>query len=246
MKIVRDFVVGLALVGAAALSSAPASAQQYNWSGLYFGGHVGGAWADQSWSMQNGANREDFNHSPSAAAYGLQAGLQHQWGNIVAGIEVSFTGNHDLQERTDAGNAALTGAGRIRGTEIDSIGIVAGRLGWAAGNFMPYVKGGYAVGRVSFGSADQNAPGISPMNGSSEWSSGWNLGAGLEWAWKPDVILGVQYDYINLEGKDRVEHRFANGNAAPIFNVSDAEIHTVTARLSFKIGRPAPAAEPMK
>ena len=245
MKTLRGVVAGLALMGAAAVSSAPASAHQ-QWNGLYFGGHVGGSSADIDWSMQNGANTETFSHSPSAAVGGLQAGLQHRFGHIVAGVEVSFTGNFDLHETTDAGHPALTGFGRKRRSEVDSVGIVAGRLGYAMGSLMPYIKVGYAVGRVSFTSADQDAPGISRMNGSSDWSNGWNLGAGLEWAWMHNVSVGLQYDYVSLEGKNRPNHTFANGNAAPIFDVSDTEIHTVTARLNFHLHRPAPVMEAMK
>ena len=250
-SIMRGVMAGLALGCAATALSVPARADDdhhYNWSGLYFGGHVGGSWADQSWSLQNGGLREDFDHKPGAAVYGAQVGLQHQWSKLVTGIEVSFTGNSDLHEKTDAGNAALIGVGRVRQTDINSVSTVAGRLGWSMGTWMPYIRAGYSWGQVSFTSADQNtfASGIARLNGSSKWEGGYNIGGGLEWAWQPNVIFGVQYDFTRLGGTDRLNHQFTNGGAAPIFNVGDADIHTVTARLSFKLNRPEVRHEDLK
>ena len=64
-------------------------AVDYNWTGIYVGGHVGGALAESSWTFTNPTERikqEDFGF-----AGGGQVGLQKQWDWIVLGAEASYT-----------------------------------------------------------------------------------------------------------------------------------------------------------
>ena len=80
----------------------------YNWSGLYFGGSLGGAWGDSSFVFANGnpadPNPVDFDGS---FAGGVHLGLQHQWGNFVLGIETSVRAGSGYLNRF---SASISGA----------------------------------------------------------------------------------------------------------------------------------------
>jgi opacity protein-like surface antigen len=78
---------------------------------------------------------------------------------------------------------------------------------------------------------------------SSERHDGWYLGGGVEWAITPNVIFGVEYRHYDF--KD-VLHTPTNLTVNPnvldpaLRHNVDADADVVTARLSFKLNRPAP------
>src|SRR5436190_13290283 len=61
------------------------------WTGFYIGGHVGGAWSDVDWANVN-LTGERVNNDASGFIGGGQVGYNHQFGNIVVGIEASLSG----------------------------------------------------------------------------------------------------------------------------------------------------------
>ena len=63
---------------------APVAAPAYSWTGLYVGGHVGGAWADNDWFLPN----DTMN---SVAAYPLGIPFQTPFPNTAAGIAAAVT-----------------------------------------------------------------------------------------------------------------------------------------------------------
>ena len=119
----RAFVGGLALAAGAGLSIGAATAADlpvrvspptvppvayvqpiYNWSGFYVGGHIGGGFADSSWSDPfTGANNA-FNKLGFLG--GGQVGANIQFNALVLGVEGDFS---------------WTGLG-LKGTGADSIG----------------------------------------------------------------------------------------------------------------------------
>ena len=59
----------------------------YDWSGIYVGGAVGGAWHDTEGDLYNAPGFFWRTDSESRLIYGGFAGIQKQWGNFVLGIE---------------------------------------------------------------------------------------------------------------------------------------------------------------
>src|SRR5262249_20532937 len=55
-------------------------APEYNWSGFFIGGHIGGAHSETSWTFT--PPTEAVEQSATAFASGAQAGLQWQWSNF--------------------------------------------------------------------------------------------------------------------------------------------------------------------
>ena len=109
----------------------PAPAVGYNWSGLYIGAHVGGAFAGSDF----------FGNDNAQLMGGGQIGMDYQFApSWVLGIE----GNYSFVNTRDSGLAFFGNR---------NLGSVTGRLGYAMGPALLYAKGGYAWAdtRRSFG-----------------------------------------------------------------------------------------------
>lgn len=121
-----------------------------------------------------------------------------------------------------------------------------GRLGIASQNMLFYAKGGYA-------SADVGVSGVSgdPVAGvtfsANERLDGWTIGAGLEWMVHRNLTLGLEYNYVKLNG---AQYATASGGTVPgiplVIDLDDVRVHTVMGRLTFKFDRERDAAPPLK
>jgi outer membrane immunogenic protein len=112
-----------------------------------------------TWSLLNKTN-------PQGTGLGAFAGRNYQWDDIVFGVEANYnylnklasssTGTISLgivnppgsippPNHTYVYNTTLTGAAAL---QIKDVLTLRGRAGWATGNFLPYIFGGLAVGRM--------------------------------------------------------------------------------------------------
>ena len=203
----------------------------FRWTGLYVGLHLGGAWGDTDWSFFDGAGTtEAFNQSASSVIGGGQAGWLGQWGNLVAGVEISYS-LLDLNETT---TAALT-ADRTRTSEINDLFLATVRVGYATDRWLAYVKGGYANAEVDFTS--NVASSGAQTSSSSERENGWVLGGGLEYALTQSVSFGVEYSFVHLNIDDRTQANNPGFCPAPCAVAgAESDIHSITARLNLKLG----------
>ena len=190
--------------------SPPGVALDYNWTGIYFGGHVGGAVAEWNWTAAS--TGEPTKHNNSGFAGGAQVGLQKQWDWIVVGAEVSYT----WAELGDAKPSALL-VGTSLTSQANDLLLVTGRLGFAWQNILAYVKGGYANADVTFSGSGSGVTASKRADGSV-------AGLGLEYGLRPHITIGAEYDWAKLNGSTS--------------GVIDAGVHiqTLTARLNFKFG----------
>ena len=120
----------------------------YDWSGFYAGVHAGALFAANQWDLLTPGTDE---HTATGFAGGVQIGYQKQWGNMVAGVEISYTATDaDVSSNTTflAATAALS-------TEVSNLLLVTGRLGYANDNLLAYLKAGYASADVDFGFCDR-------------------------------------------------------------------------------------------
>ena len=215
----------------------------YDWSGFYVGGHAGVAFAQSNWTIPGlGVAVIDvegdlidtgtilIEHTATGFAGGAHIGWQKQWGNTVAGLEVSYTAlNGDVTSHVNA-----LGVPVALSTEVSNLVLVTGRLGYAQDNMLAYLKAGYASADVDF--AFRFA---APATGgsSSEREHGWTAGVGLEYAIRDNIILGLEYNYVRLNADERV---LAPSPVASI--AADIDIQTILARLSFRFGARSEAA----
>jgi outer membrane immunogenic protein len=186
----------------------------FNWSGVYVGAHLGTAWGDVNYSAMEGRVSHELDDGSLAGAH---LGFNHQFGRWVGGAEVSLSGG-------DVGSSV---EGDIdTKTEIDNLFLATVRLGYAFDRSLAYVKGGYASADVKFLADDGEFT-------SSERQAGFTLGAGFEYALTKALILGLEYNRVDLG--DTTQVGFADGEAAPI-RVEPDVLHVAMARLSIKFG----------
>ena len=239
------FAIGAAIASTGALadgmpahgkmSAAPAHAAGFNWTGLYVGGNIGGAWSnvDHNLTYLSGVT-EKFNFDKDSFAGGGQFIYQGQWGNFVIGTEASLTG-FDLADSKVANPANI--ANRTRTTDVDWLFTLSTRLGYAVNNWLIYVKGGYAGAEVHHGSRFTSTG--FQVTGTNRREDGLTFGGGFEMAVSSFVTLGLDYSYVNIEP---VSRSGSPQYVAPGFTVgrnlvNDVELHLLTARINFKLGR---------
>jgi len=68
---------------------------------------------------------------------------------------------------------------------------IGGRAGWAFGNWMPYVTGGYANGNFQMTT-------VVTGESASERQGGAYLGGGLDWLIMKNVVFGIEYRHYDF------------------------------------------------
>jgi len=190
----------------------------YNWSGFYFGGHLGGAWSEAGNRLTTVATENTVGRSNGFIG-GVQGGYQFQIRDLVLGAEVkySWTGNESSFASGATPGLSVT-------TGISDILTVSGRMGYAYQNYLAYWKAGWASANI-----DYTATGAATGSASSR-GDGWVAGAGLAYALGPHVIAGLEYEYVHVN---------ANGatlSAGVTQSSTSVDVQSVGVRLDFKFG----------
>jgi outer membrane immunogenic protein len=243
---------GWALGGAAAglgvlALTAPKSTGPYNWTGFYAGGHLGCAWGDTDWTF---ANDSPFSNSGGSTGFdndgwvaGGQIGYNYQSGQWVFGLEATLSAGDLEDQKVNVLNPAPAVNSTRLTADIETLLTVTARLGLAFDpRWLGYVKAGFASAEVETDLFIANA-GASTSASASSRHNGWAFGAGLEYLLTRNIVLGLDYTYIDLEDKTYSPTcgPLACAPADPTVSV-DPDIHMLTARVSFLFGaREAPA-----
>ena len=210
-------------------SAAPVS----YWSGFYIGGHAGYGWGEASYDFFPGnayaPAGSSFSHDKNGFMSNSHLGFNWQMGGFVVGLEGSFTWA-DLQ-RDNVTNPLGFVATDVYGTRLNWVSTITPRIGFAANNWLFYVKGG-----VAFGDIETSIATVAPatINSSSDTRIGWTAGAGLEYAFTPNWIIGVEGNYYDFGTLT------TNQFSTPVAFARNDDV-TVTAwsvlgRLSYKFG----------
>jgi len=202
----------------------------YDWSGIYFGGAVGGIWDDTSGNFYNAPGFFWNTGSDSKLIYGGFAGIQKQWGNWVLGIEGGYNGLDNGFNRTLAGGLGAS-CGFIAGVQscesrINNIWYIGGRVGYAWDRFMLYGQGGYAQADIDTQGVF-NATGVT-FSPAGATHGGWYAGVGAEYAALDWLILGIDYKHYEFDSKNHDSLVFADRRTV------DATADSVMGRVSFK------------
>jgi outer membrane immunogenic protein len=242
-----------------AYTKAPAIvAQVYDWTGFYVGVNGGGAWGGGRSSLVNFTSDgydlgPAFNSSGSSSwLAGVHGGYNWQTASkIVLGIE----GDFEWTNLKHSNNGILTFLGLPFGTSLwsmnDSLSWLAsvrGRLGYAVGNFMPYVTGGAAWSNVNYSGFVTNniavtITGFGPYN-QTITQTGWVAGVGGEYMFAPNWIARLEYLHYGFGGQTLVganNPTFISAAAHGVFTLGSTGYDTVRAGISYKWGGPVVA-----
>jgi outer membrane immunogenic protein len=159
----------------------------WDWTGLYFGVNAGYGWGHADCVSCS----PDANDFPISGVFaGGQIGVNWQIGGLVVGVEgdaqwSGITGSCD-------GAGECNGPPQMTTQDLDWFGTVRGRLGFAAGQLMPYVTGGWAFGS---GTRTTTSGGGDVATASH---SGWVWGAGLEWMVSQGWTAKLEFQQLNF------------------------------------------------
>ena len=117
-------------------------------------------------------------------------GYNFQSGSFVFGLEGSLAAAN-FDGRFTSPYLPLTGAWT---PNMNWLGTVTGRLGYSFGQWLPYVKGGFAAADVASPAQAAQIGGFSQGN----QLGGWTAGVGLEYQITPKWSLGLEYLYTDL------------------------------------------------
>jgi outer membrane immunogenic protein len=182
-------VLALGLVSASAADlprhrPMPAKAPVYvpppvwNWTGFYVGLNGGGGFGRSDFSAPFPTGSFDT----SGGLVGGTLGYNYQMDNVVLGFE------GDIDWSDIRGSAAC--AGTNCETRNNWLGTARGRLGYAFGDFMPYVTGGLAVGDIKSS--------IAGVGDTDETKAGWTAGGGIEAHISGPWSAKLEYLYVDL------------------------------------------------
>jgi opacity protein-like surface antigen len=204
-----------------------------DWSGVYFGVSSGYQWSSIDLVSSPGGARVSV--SDNDALVGAHLGLQHQFGAIVVGVEGGWQSTfRDEEGKTDCPvNLQCTG-------KLNDILSIGARAGWAMGRWMPYLTGGFASAR--FAHEVWSLPGVGGVqtlqNSASTRNNGWYLGGGLEWAISPGWSTGIEYRHYDFDSATGPAFTPTGVLVEPHRVIDPQGTDMVTARVSWRWGRP--------
>ena len=198
----------------------------FSWTGFYVGGQVGYGWgkAQQPFNFPATANTFPIAQgamNQSGVLGGLHAGYLHQFGSVVLGVEA------DIEASGVTGNDRGAG-GVVNGLKHRWDASLRLRGGVAIDRVLVYATGGLAYLNASA----SDALFVQTVNTNF---TGFTVGAGLEYAFTPNVSARVEYRYTDY-GKTTA--RFTTGDYATRIN---PQIHAVRVGLSYHFSTGASA-----
>jgi outer membrane immunogenic protein len=239
------------LAGSAQAADRPvyAAAPLFTWTGFYVGANVGYGAGRFSHSVLGEICTFDcqpFSGRASASSSGVLGGLQagYNWQfaeRFVIGLETDYqwtSGNARANWADDFGIGGYTASLR---SQITNFGTVRARLGYTVDRALIYVTGGWAYGTVktsgSFEFCSIDGCQFDAISRKLNLSSGWVIGAGLEYALTQNLSLKGEYLYVDLGGKRLHANVYDFGKSGGAARINtNAKLHVVRAGLNYRFG----------
>ena len=221
----------VAVIGTSSL----AQAQDSQGGSFYIGvtGGYGFGDADVNGSLRRDHSKplselvsEDGKSDLNGGMIGGLVGFDYSFGN---GLVIGAVG--DMSWLNASGNADVepsiinrSGSDYNVDTSLSWLGTIRGRVGFEMGDALIYGTGGLAFGGID---AELRASGFGKITSDSHTQVGWAAGAGVNYMATDNMMLGIEYLYVNL-GEDSYD--FGSTGDADI----DLNISMVRAMLGFK------------
>ena len=194
-----------------------------DWRGFFVGANIGGAWNHtcQSWTPGPA-----ITGNPALATAFYNRNCPNN-GNFIGGVDLGYNFQYDqwvwgLKADYDAvgsksktrsyaytsgptdpiPSGTYTASGKI---SPNGIGLLGPRIGYAIDEWLPYLRvggafaGGQHTGMLSYTPVGGTAPTNSISGGKNFKSTGWNVGAGLDYGFSGGPwSFTAEYNYVNL------------------------------------------------
>jgi outer membrane immunogenic protein len=253
----RDFLFGIGMLASVAVGTgsavaadipvrsgppavAPATccAPPPPWVGFYVGIHGGGGWSresiEESFSFFEPGEAFPLltpaNTNAKGGVFGFQFGHNWQWGPVVGGLEIDFSGA-DIKETTHFFNPVFFPNDNFtRDVKIDELASARGRLGYLI--LPPLLL--YGTAGIGWGHERTTFAQLTPAFVTSQTSDsshfGWVAGVGLEWMFWNNWLLRAEWLHYDFG-------RITNPNNNVFF--LEQFIDTGNARLTVDVARAA-------
>lgn len=208
----------------------------FDWTGPYIGLQGGYAWGSNDLSANSTDSGEititdtatidgdDGSFDLDGFIGGGHAGMNWQMDSLLLGIEGDIE-YADLSDKVDIlsadGRGGLVGQDEV---ELNWLGSLRLRAGFAADRALFYATGGLAVGGAKLTASSEDGDEFADEN-ETRW--GWTIGGGLEYAFTDDLSGRVEYRYTDL-GSINVRDEGEN-----VDDEADLVFHAVRAGLSW-------------
>jgi outer membrane immunogenic protein len=239
--------------------SAPVMLQVSDWSGFYVG--LNGGWAGThtgwTWDTPTGVNGlcnglpgctgiSNTSHTHNEGMLGGQIGIQQQFGVFVLGVEAAVDETLADEDSGPAGacvgfTATPNMSCQTRFSELFTVG---GRLGWTPVRpWLLFASGGFASAHIESKLTALNSVGViqpgSDHFQDGDRQNGWYVGGGVEFALAPNVIIGAEYQHIDLGSSEQINTQTDQGLTYGANAGRDIDVNAdlVRARISYKLGR---------
>jgi outer membrane immunogenic protein len=205
----------LAIAADVAVEEAVVVPESFSWTGGYLGLSAGYGWGDSFVDFEGMDYNVDL--EPKGFIGGAFAGYNYQFtNNVVFGVE-----GDAMYSDMDVSGVLGTFNGypdprSLYGVDIDWTASVRGRLGYAFDRFLPYVTAG-----VAFAHYDHSETQLAPASESAT-STGWTVGAGVDYALTDNLFLKAEYRYSDYGSVD-VDPAFWTAHSIDL-DVSDVRI----------------------
>lgn len=156
----------------------------FTWTGFYIGANGGGGFASMDHS-------DGVFHGPSGGLGGVTAGYNYQMNQFVLGLEGDFDWGDISSRRT------LDPFGSFGKINMDEFATARVRAGMAFDRSLVYLTGGYAGGEVHSRLFDGTT---ATFTSSDAWRNGYAIGAGIEYAFTPNISGKAEYLFSQLGG----------------------------------------------
>jgi outer membrane immunogenic protein len=218
---------------------APPLMPMFSWTGFYIGGNAGlsGMSGSATTYYVGEINRENGNGWGFSG--GGQIGYNYEFAgtNFVLGGEADFQGSTAKSTYQDEAYSYSYGTYSYKyKTNLDWWGTARARVGYAFGNILPYVTGGFAYGRTNTGYSEGYYSGSSYNYSVSTTQTGWTVGGGVEYAITRNLTLKVEGLYTDL-GTKTLGGSF---NSSKYYTQTSVRFATVRAGVNWKFDFLAP------
>lgn len=192
------------------VTKAPAPPPVFTWTSCYLGGHVGGGWArkdvtDPVQVVQDSLSAAPVtvgvttaSANPTGLVVGGQFGCDYQFAtSFVTGLEVGASGSTMKGSTSIALPLGLPGESALVTARTDFLYGATARLGYAAGPWLLYARGGVALAGDKYAFTGMFT-GIPFDFEGLDQRLGWTVGGGVEWVISGHWSVDLEYDFYDF------------------------------------------------